>query len=652
MRKRVSFSRVAAASIVILPIVSGHSQNAGQQECNGAECATAVFDLGVVFRPPVGSHGITELMVAVEQNDAEKVTALLAGGEDPNARNDSGATALLMASAHGSLEIVDQLLAADADPDIASNGGDTPLAIAIQYQQAAIAMALLKGGANPDVYHSADNPRLRKHALVRAAVLGQADVVHQMIASGVNLADSGLEALNGALWQRHEDVAREMIGSGVDLNAPTYDAEQYPHMQTGERVLQTAAQQGLLSATRLLLEHGADVNDKNSRGQSALYFAARQNHQEVAALLLGAGANVTGGDVQAALESGNEELALRLIAAADLASLPVKELDKLIAQADAIDSPAVLDRLYAAKDVVGDNVPVTTLLFARADTENCELVKWNIGNRELESLYSSPGACEQDFHFNRPRAELYLVDETEISVVSLDSPRPLVQSIEFPVATVEASMAALRERVAEAYNGIDASYMTARVVQVGVLGSGDLAFAVHADGPADETYGYLFALSGGNWRLVRNADCHRFDPCRFGDIAGHSLRERPARMTSWHPDIRRNPYFADKTQTTSVSYDYLNREGVVNLDIDGQKATLHYAKSESGHCVDDCVYTSSLKLELAGDEILEIGPAQGNNAIVDRYALVWRQPRAQSELIDLATGESVFGRLQIAGWLF
>ena len=85
--------------------------------------------------------------------------------------------------------------------------------------------------------------------------------------------------------------------------------------------------------------------------------------------------------------------------------------------------------------------------------------------------------------------------------------------------------------------------------------------------------------------------------------------------------------------------------GVV-FEIDGQTITLKYSAYDSNRCSDywDCLgvgYTRRLSLELADGEPVELSNYAGNNAIVDRYALVWRQPRGTSELLDLTTGTSI-----------
>ena len=73
--------------------------------------------------------------------------------------------------------------------------------------------------------------------------------------------------------------------------------------------------------------------------------------------------------------------------------------------------------------------------------------------------------------------------------------------------------------------------------------------------------------------------------------------------------------------------------------------------SSSAIELNSAVASPTVRMQLAGKEDIVFSQYGGNTAIADRYALVWRQRGQSSELIDLATGESVFGELQVSGWI-
>ena len=654
INRSLSIALTAQVCIVVTALTAhdGWAQNSPQSGCDGVECMEAVFDVGVVYQPPAGQYGITELMDAALAGDLTRVEAQLTAGAIVNARDYQGATALMRAVVNSDQAIVERLLAAGADPNIGDNRGYTPLSRAVQYDRAAVAATLLTHGADPNVYFGKSEPKRRSSSLLeRAAVLGQTKVVRQMLERGADVQENGVVALNAALWKHHEDTAALLVEAGVDINAPTYDEQKHRYMQNGARVLHTAAQEGLESSVRLLLRFGADINDRNVHGQSALHYAVQNNHAKVVSILLAQGANVTGDDLAVALDAGDEPVARQLLDNLDLRALDTGELDSLIARADRTGDKKMLDRLFEARDMRAVAAPPGRLLFAQAGAQECKLFLWDLDKRDKELVFSAPGPCEQQFFFSRPAQSLYVVEDDVIQVVSLDASQSPAQSIPLPTAMIEANLAAVKKRVSGYHEGISTDWMTASVVQVGVLESGKLVFATHTSGPADGTYAFLYARSGDTWQEIDQVDCHRFDACRYEKVLGHSLTERPGHMTVWHPNIRRNPYFLEKSESRVVDSEYFSWNGSVVLEIDGLRTNLHYSKGESGHCADDCAYTSGISLELSGRTTIDIAKFSANNAIVDRYALVWSGRWPQCELIDLGTGKSVLGKLQVASWI-
>ena len=76
---------------------------------------------------------------------------------------------------------------------------------------------------------------------------------------------------------------------------------------SGRAPLHAAALAGALRAAGSLLEAGALVHVRDALGHTPLYYAARQGHEELVDLLVRAGANLGGAD----LEGGFVELAVK-----------------------------------------------------------------------------------------------------------------------------------------------------------------------------------------------------------------------------------------------------------------------------------------------------------------------------------------------------
>ena len=647
---RLMLCRLLSVVLAMLGAPGTGAQTIDQSGCDATECFSPAFESAVVYQPPAGQYGITELMNAALADDVASVTALIEAGAEVNARDFQGATALLRAAVYGGREAVKLLLEAGADPGLGDNKGDTPLSMAVRYKNTETVTLLLQHGANPNVFENADRPEYRKPVLHQAAVTGQKEVVRLLVAHGADVREHGLEALNSALWQHHEDIVAVLLSTNIDVNSLTYDVEKYQHMQYAERVLQTAAQEGLLSSVELLIRNGANVNDSNSKGMSALSFAVQGKHPAIVTLLLEYGATVSAGDLAAALGVGETALVHQLLGFVDLTQIDVKELNTLISAADTNNDTKTLRMLFDARQEQHPPEPLSLLLYALADADECQIMLWDVEKDSRQLVLMEPGACKSQIFANRSEKSLYRVGDEAVSVYNLTRQESAPQSIPLPQALIAENLSDLKTLVRQSY-GWENEWMTADIVQFGVLDSGDLAFAVHSGGPADETYGYVYALAGETWRLIDEVICHRFDDCLFDQIKGHAIADRPANTTIWHADIRLNPYFADKTVEKVVYSEDVGWDGTITFVIDGEQSRVHYSMAVGGHCSDNCAYTNGMRLQLPNGQEQDLASYAGNNAIVGRYALVAVQNSGQSQLVDLGTGESVLENLQLAGWI-
>ena len=67
---------------------------------------------------------------------------------------------------------------------------------------------------------------------------------------------------------------------------------------SGRSPLHAAAINGSLRAANMLLEAGALVHVRDGLGHTALYYAARQGHEDMVDLLVKTGANLGGSDIE------------------------------------------------------------------------------------------------------------------------------------------------------------------------------------------------------------------------------------------------------------------------------------------------------------------------------------------------------------------
>lgn len=193
--------------------------------------------------PLAAQNLLADFFIAVANDRASEVRAMLARGVDPNSVDAAGDPALVAAVRGGNAATVDVLLAARADPERRNRYGDTAMMIASLNGHLGIAKAL----------------RARN-----AAVDGK-----------------GWTPLIYAATGGHDEMVRWLLGEGADINAVA---------PNGTTALMMAVHEGRYSTAVLLIARGADVNRRNETGASALDWAKRADDTSLVERLRRAGA--------------------------------------------------------------------------------------------------------------------------------------------------------------------------------------------------------------------------------------------------------------------------------------------------------------------------------------------------------------------------
>lgn len=284
-------------------------------------CLRMLIGLSVGFLWNVGAGCAAgrdaRLADAVMRGDKEVVRSLAGDRATINTPQPDGTTALHWAVRHDDLATAQALIKAGADVNATNRYGVTPISLAATNGNAAMIRALLDAGVDAN----AANPG-GETALMTTARTGKVDSVTLLLDQGanVNARDTvhGQTALMWAVLENHAEMVKLLLAHGADINAHTNvtipKGEYVPARAGGasgngiirQRALPTAdggmtpllfaVRDGNTEMVRLLLGHGADINQSSGNHTSPLLIALLNGQVGLAAELFEKGADVNAAD--------------------------------------------------------------------------------------------------------------------------------------------------------------------------------------------------------------------------------------------------------------------------------------------------------------------------------------------------------------------
>jgi ankyrin repeat protein len=264
------------------------------------ETFDALLERGGLDVNAPGRDGTPALHWLVRVGARAAAERLLRAGADVNAASRYGVTPLSLAIGAGDAAMVEALLAAGADATAPDRFGEAPLLQAARLREPAVAAVLLEHGVAVDTRDG----RFGQTALMIAARSGGAAVVEVLLDAGAD-ADAATTAEEPPRFvPPSESPAGLSRGIGiVRAGWPEDRGKRFP-AGGAKTALLYATRAGHLEVARRLIERGANLELADGNGVTPLLSAilnasvfrvtrgGTSDHLQVANLLLDAGANV------------------------------------------------------------------------------------------------------------------------------------------------------------------------------------------------------------------------------------------------------------------------------------------------------------------------------------------------------------------------
>ncbi len=267
----------------------------------------ALLDAGATVKL-ANREGATPLSLACQNGDPALIRLLLDAGADPNERLPNGESALMMAARTGRADAISLLIERGAEVNAVENlRGTTPLMWAVAYEHPEAARVLIEHGADVAARSKAV-PRGRRPYLAPTVQSRLSEFIHEIGQAGRRAeGDSALgqrppdDPKEAAQLAAERERAVEALANAPvppdsadgsdDADAPPPSRNGKPELWGGLTPLIFAARQNSMESAKVLLEHGADVNEQSEYGWTPLLTAVQNRYYKFASYLLEHGAD-------------------------------------------------------------------------------------------------------------------------------------------------------------------------------------------------------------------------------------------------------------------------------------------------------------------------------------------------------------------------
>lgn len=225
---------------------------------------------------------IAKFVRAADRGDVQTVLDSLDAGVDINGKNQEGLTALMVASREGHLKIVQLLLRRGADMSIVAKSHDA-ISWAALDDRPQVMKCLIENGEDVKTVNERNG-----YILWLAAHNKTPDALNILLTNGLKVDQ--YDQNDNETTPMHPAAARCRIENMKILLKEGSPLDHHDKFD-GNTPLIAAAWKNCTEGIKLLVEKGADVNQKNKYGDTALCYAARRANFEAAKYLIEHGAD-------------------------------------------------------------------------------------------------------------------------------------------------------------------------------------------------------------------------------------------------------------------------------------------------------------------------------------------------------------------------
>ena len=283
-----------AIALVTAAAVRGEAQGVDTRVADAAmnrdvAAVHSLVDEGVDLNA-FGTDGTPALHWLVRVDDLETSRMLVQSGADATLANRYGVTPLYLAAANGNAPMIEMLLDAGADPNQVDPTGETILMAAVRVGKIDAVRLLLDRGASVGTR----DPSYLQTALMFAVRGENPEIVQLLVDRGANVLAT-TRVGNVPRWVLPNSVPGFSFGIGIVRGGLPERGVRDP-IPGGLSPLHYAARDNKTEAARILLEAGADLEQKDPNDITPLLMAIGNNQLQAAHFLIETGANVNVSD--------------------------------------------------------------------------------------------------------------------------------------------------------------------------------------------------------------------------------------------------------------------------------------------------------------------------------------------------------------------